>query len=161
MELIRIGTIVNTQGLKGDVRVYPDTDYRERFEELEYLYFEGLKEKFYIEKVRYKKNLAILKFKGLDHINDVEKYMNLVVYTEKLELEDRVYVTDIIGMKLVDHIKGEIGVLVDVVQNPAHDLYLIKTTDGRDVLIPVVDEFIKEIDMESRIINVTLIEGLI
>lgn len=161
MELIRIGTIVNTQGLKGDVRIYPDTDYRERFEELEYLHVEGLDEKFYIEKVRYKKNLAIIKFKGLDHINDVEKYMNLIVYTEKLDLEDRVYVKDIIGMKLIDHLKGEIGVLIDVIQNPAHDLYLVKTTDGRDVLIPVVDEFVKEIDMEKRIINVTLIEGLV
>jgi len=161
MKLIRIGKIVNTQGLKGDIRIYPDTDYLERFEELEYLYLEGKDDKFYIEKVRYKKNLAIVKFKGFDHINDVEKFKNTVVYTEKVELEDRVYVADIIGMTLVDHVKGEIGELLDVVQNPAHDLYLVKTTDNREVLIPVVDEFVKEIDMENRIINVTLIEGLI
>jgi len=162
MNLIRIGKIVNTQGLKGDVRIYPATDYLERFEELEYLYFEGLEEKFYIEKVRYKKNLAIVKFKGFDHINDVEKYKNVIVYTEKVELEeDRVYVEDIIGLKVVDHQKGEIGILKDVIQNPAHDLYLVKTPDGREVLIPVVDEFVEEVDLDEGVIKVTLIEGLI
>ncbi len=104
MKLVRIGKIVNTQGLKGDVRVYPSTDYKERFEELDYLYIEGKKdEKFYIEKVRYKKNLVLVKFKGFEHINDVEKLKNLEVFTEKLgasELEeDRYYVEDLIGMK--------------------------------------------------------------
>jgi len=161
MDLIRIGKIVNTQGLKGDVRIYPDTDYVERFEELDYVYVEGIDEKFVIEKVRYKKNLAIVKFKGYDHINDIEKYKNRVVYTEKLDLEDRVYVEDIIGLKIVDHKKGEIGILEDVLQNPAHDLYLVKTKDGKEVLIPVVDEFVSEIDLEEGIIHVTLIEGLI
>lgn len=162
MNLIRIGKIVNTQGLKGDVRIYPDTDYLERFEELDYLYFEGLEGKFYIEKVRYKKNLVIVKFKDHNHINDVEKYMNLIVYTEKVELEEgRVYVEDIIGLKVVDCVKGDIGILKDVIQNPAHDLYLVKTPDGREVLIPVVDEFIEEVNLEEGIIKVTLIEGLI
>jgi len=162
MNLIRIGKIVNTQGLKGDLRIYPNTDYLERFEEIEYLYIEGLDEKFYIEKVRYKKNLAIVKFKGYNHINDVEKYKNRVVYTEKVELEeDLVYVEDIIGFKVVDEKKGEIGILEDVLQNPAHDLYLVKTPHGEEVLIPVVDEFLKEIDLDEGIIHVTLIEGLI
>jgi len=162
MELIRIGKIVNTQGLRGDVRIYPDTDYVERFEELEYVYVEGISEKFIIEKVRYKKNLAIVKFKGYDHINDVEKYKNRIVYTERVELEEgRFYVEDLLGLKVVDDVRGEIGVLKDVLQNPAHDLYLVKTSTGEDVLIPVVDEFVKDIDMEEGIIHVTLIEGLI
>lgn len=162
MELIRIGKIVNTQGLKGDVRIYPDTDYVERFEELEYLYVEGLDEKFYIEKVRYKKNLAIVKFEGYDHINDIEKYKNKIVYTEKVDLEEgRFYVEDLLGLKVVDHEKGEIGTLKDVMQNPAHDLYVVKTNDGKEILIPVVDEFVADIDMEAGIIHVTLIEGLI
>jgi len=162
MELIRIGKIVNTQGLRGDVRIYPDTDYVERFEELEYVYVEGISEKFIIEKVRYKKNLAIVKFKGFDHINDVEKYKNKIVYTERVELEEgRFYVEDLLGLKIVDETRGEIGVLKDVLQNPAHDLYLIRTAAGEDVLIPVVDEFVKDINMEEGIIHVTLIEGLI
>lgn len=165
MNLIRIGKIVNTQGLKGDVRIYPDTDYVERFEELEYLYVEGEKEVFHIVKVRYKKNLAIVRFEGLDHINDVEKYMNKIVYTEKLsseELEeDRFYVEDIIGFKVIDRVKGDVGVLKEVVQNPAHDLYLIKLPEGKEVLIPVVKEFIEDIDLEAGIIYTTLIEGLL
>ena len=166
MNLVRIGKIVNTQGLKGDVRVYPSTDYKERFEELEYLYIEGEgNKKFNIVKVRYKKNLAIVKFEGLNHINDVEKYKNFEVYTEKLDQgeleEDRFYVEDLLGMKVVDEKRGYLGKLIDIIQNPAHDIYLVKLESGRDVMIPAVAEFIKDTDLESGIIHVTLIEGLI
>lgn len=164
MELIRIGKIVNTQGLNGELRIYPDTDYVERFEELEYLYVEGEDEPFYLTKVRYKKNLAIVKFDGLDHINDVEKYKNRIVYTEKLSYdeleEERYYVEDLIGLKVVDREKGEIGELIDVLQNPAHDLYVVKVVD-KEVLIPAVEEFIESVDLEEGIMHVTLIEGLI
>ena len=164
MNLIRIGKIVNTQGLKGDVRIYPDTDDVKRFEDLEKIYVEGQEEPLYITKVRYKKNLAIVRFSGLDHINDVEKYKNKIVYTEKLSQEDleedRYYVEDLIGMAVIDEIKGEIGVLKDIIQNPAHDLYLVKTPT-EEVLIPAVEAFILEVDMESRIIRTSLIEGFL
>lgn len=164
MNLIRIGKIVNTQGLRGDLRIYPDTDYVERFEELDHLYIENESEPFEIASVRYKKNLAIVKFKGLDHINDVEKYKNRIVYTEKLDYddleEDRYYVEDLIGLKVVDAVKGEIGELIDILQNPAHDLYVVKTKD-KEVMIPAVQEFIQEVDLENKILHVTLIEGLL
>lgn len=164
MDLIRIGKIVNTQGLKGDVRIYPDTDDVKRFEDLEKIYVEGQEEPLYITKVRYKKNLAIVKFRGLDHINDVEKYKNKVIYTEKLSQEDleedRYYVEDLIGMVVIDEHKGEIGVLKDIIQNPAHDLYLVKTPT-EEVLIPAVEAFILEVDLESRIIRTSLIEGFL
>ncbi|MBN2796963.1 MAG: 16S rRNA processing protein RimM [Clostridia bacterium] len=164
MKLIRIGKIVNTQGLKGDVRIYPDTDYVERFEELDYLYIENESEPLKISSVRYKKNLAIVKFKGLDHINDVEKYKNRIVYTEKLDYddleEDRYYVEDLIGLKVVDAVQGEIGILIDILQNPAHDLYVVKTKD-KEVMIPAVQEFIQDVDLENKILHVTLIEGLL
>jgi 16S rRNA processing protein RimM len=164
MDLIRIGKIVNTQGLKRDVRIYPDTDDVKRFEDLEKIFVEGQEEPLYITKVRYKKNLAIVKFRGLDHINDVEKYKNKVIYTEKLSQEDleedRYYVEDLIGMVVIDEHKGEIGVLKDIIQNPAHDLYLVKTPT-EEVLIPAVEAFILEVDLESRIIRTSLIEGFL
>lgn len=164
MDLIRIGKIVNTQGLKGDVRIYPDTDDVKRFEDLEKIYVEEQEEPLYITKVRYKKNLAIVKFRGLDHINDVEKYKNKVIYTEKLSQEDleedRYYVEDLIGMVVIDEHKGEIGFLKDIIQNPAHDLYLVKTPT-EEVLIPAVEAFILEVDLESRIIRTSLIEGFL
>lgn len=164
MDLIRIGKIVNTQGLKGDVRIYPDTDDVKRFEDLEKIFVEGQEEPLYITKVRYKKNLAIVRFRGLDHINDVEKYKNKVVYTEKLSQEDleedRYYVEDLIGMVVIDENKGQIGVLKDIIQNPAHDLYLVKTPT-EEVLIPAVEAFILEVDLESRIIRTSLIEGFL
>lgn len=164
MKLIRMGKIVNTQGLKGDVRVYPDTDDMTRFESMEWLHIEGESKPLKIVKVRYKKNLAILKFEGLDHINDVEKFKNKIVYTEKLSPdaleEERYYVEDLLGMAVVDEKHGKIGVLKEVLQNPAHDLYVVKTK-GEDLLIPVVEAFIKEVDMENKIIKTTLIDGFL
>jgi 16S rRNA processing protein RimM len=164
MSLIRIGKIVNTQGLKGDVRIYPDTDDVKRFEVLEKLFVEGEDEPLYINRVWYKKNLVIVKFHGLDHINDVEKYKNKLVYTEKLSQEaleeDRYYVEDLIGMIVIDEHKGEIGVLKDIIKNPAHDLYLVKTPT-EDILIPAVEAFILDVDLESRIIKTSLIEGFL
>lgn len=164
MELIRIGKIVNTQGLKGELRIYPDTDYLERFEELDVLHVQGEEDTFEITKVRYKKNLVIVKFKGLDHINEVEKYKNRIVYTEKLSAEeleeDRYYVEDLIGMKIVDEKHGEIGELIDVMQNPAHDLYVVKTPE-KEILIPVVEAFVGDVDVEKRQIHVTLIDGML
>lgn len=164
MELIRIGKIVNTQGLKGDVRIYPDTDDVTKFESMAYIYVEGQDQPLHITKVRYKKNLAIVKFEGLDHINDVEKYKNKIVYTEKLAAdqleEDRHYVEDILGMKVVDERYGEIGSLKEVLKNPAHDLYVVKTK-GEDLLIPVVEAFIVEVDIENGVIKTRLIDGFI
>lgn len=165
MKLIKIGTIVNTQGLKGDVRVYPATDYRERFEEMDFLYIEGEKGEFDIEKVRYKKNLVILKFKGYDHINDIEKFKNKDVFIEKLsqeELEkDRYYVEDLIGLDVVDLNKGHLGKLVEIIQNPAHDIYLIELESKKRVMVPAVDQFIKSTDIEKKVITVELIDGFI
>jgi len=164
MSLIRVGKIVNTQGLRGDVRIYPNTDDVTRFESLDYIYVEGEDEPFYIEKVRYKKNLAIVKFKGIDHINDVECYKNRIVYTEKLDQndldEDQYYVEDLVGMRVIDEKHGEIGILKEVIQNPAHDIYVVKR-QGEDLLIPVVDAFIQSIDMEEKVIHTTLIEGFL
>ncbi len=161
MEKIRIGKIVNTQGLKGHVRVYPDTDDITNFEDYEEIFIEGENNSFKIAEVRYKKNLVILKFKGLNHINDIEKYKGKIIYREKTELDEGVYyVEDLIGSTIIDEKHGVIGTLSDVIKNPAHDIYEVKTR-GENILIPVVDEFIKEIDIEKREIKVKLIEGFL
>lgn len=165
--VFKIGKIVNTQGLKGQVRVYPYTDYKERFEELDCIYLDkDLKEKLEIQSVGYKKNLVILKFKGLNNINEVERYKERDLFidreTQGQELEEgEFYVVDLIGLKVIDDAYGEIGVLKDVQQNTAQDLYIVKRSKGADVMIPYVDEFIREINLDEGVIHVTLWEGML
>lgn len=166
MKLVRIGKIVNTQGLKGDLRIFPSTDYKERFEELEYVYLEGEKnKKFVITKVRYKKNLAIVKFENYDNINDVETFRNREVFTEKLDQdeleEDRFYVEDLIGIKIIDEEKGYIGILKEIIQNPAHDIYLVELESGKEIMIPAVSEYIIDTDINNSVMTVSLIEGFL
>ena len=165
-DYLKIGQIVNTQGLRGEMRVYPLTDYKERFEEIDSLFLgENFSEKVKIEKVRYKKNMVILKLRGIDHINDVEKLKNVYLYVDKEDREldeDTYYIEDIIGMKVYTMEDEYVGDVDDVIQTAgANDIYSVRNSEKKQVLIPVVDEFVKEIDMEKGIIRIDPIEGMI
>lgn len=163
----KIGKIVNSQGLRGQVRVYPYTSNNERFEALEVIYLdENLKESLEIESVGYKKNLVILKFKGLDRIEDIEKYRDRDIFinreTQSQDLEEgEFFIADLIGLDVIDEEKGFIGKLDDVLQNTAQDLCVVKRENGSDIMIPYVDEFLREINIEEGFIKVKLWEGMI
>ncbi|SHJ95958.1 ribosome maturation factor RimM [Paramaledivibacter caminithermalis] len=166
-EKIRIGQIVNTLGLMGEVKVYPFTDYKERFEELEYVYIEdNIDSKLEIEKVRYKKQLIILKFKGMDSINAVKNLKNKYIAIDKKDIrelpEDSYYIFDLIGSKVLDENNTLIGKLIDVMQNTSQDIYVVEHVESKKpVLIPAVKEFIKDVNIEEKTIEVKLIEGMI
>jgi 16S rRNA processing protein RimM len=161
-EMFNIGKIVNTQGLKGEVRIYTYTDYKEQFEEFETVYVGEDNIEMQIEKLRFKGDLAIVKFKGFDHINEVEKLKNLMVYIDRDEEDEMFFHSDMIGFKVVCEINGELGTLKDVIINPRQDVYVIESKRfAKDILVPAVDEFILEIDEEKELITVKLIEGMI
>ncbi|KXZ40060.1 16S rRNA processing protein RimM [Alkalithermobacter thermoalcaliphilus JW-YL-7 = DSM 7308] len=162
----KVGQIVNTQGLKGEMRVYPLTDYKERFEEIQWVYIgDDLQTKYFIEKVRYKNNLAIIKLKGIDNINEVEKLRNkyLVIPRENArELEEDAYfIADLIGLNAYTVDGKYLGVLEDVMQPGANDVYVIKSEDGKEYLIPAVKQFVPEININERKIIIDPIEGMI
>jgi len=165
--IFKIGKIVNTQGLKGQVRVYPYTSDKERFEELDVIYLnEKLTESLEIESVGYKKNLVILKFKGFNKIEDVEKLRERDIFinreTQGLDLEeDEFYIADLIGLEVIDEKAGFIGKLDDILQNTTQDLYVVKREVGPNVLIPYVDEFVREINVEEGFIKVCLWDGML
>lgn len=166
-EKVRVGQIVNTQGLRGDVRVYPLTDYKERFEELEYVYLENTEDyKLEIEKIRYKNSLVILKFKGLDNINDVEKFKDKYILIDKENLrelpKDTYYISDLIGSEIIDMDDNIIGNLLDVIQNAAQDIYVVENKiNKKKIFIPVVKEFVREVNTKDKKIKVKLIEGMV
>lgn len=163
MEQIKIGKIVNAVGLKGEVKVYHFSDYKERFEELDYLLIQG--QKVSIEGVRYMKDMVILKLAGVSDRNGAEALKEQEVFIDESMLRelpaDTYYIKDLIGMEVVSLDEGRIGVLSDIIQNSSQDLYEVLTNEDRKIYIPAVEEFIREIDCQNRKITVKLIEGLL
>ncbi|MDO4482573.1 MAG: ribosome maturation factor RimM [Bacillota bacterium] len=163
LKRFKLGQIVNAVGLKGESKVYPYTDYKERFEELDSLYIEN---KLYnIEKVRYMGEMAIVKFEGVSDRNAAEALKGKYLYVDRenaRELgEDEYFIPDLIGIEVKDEDGGAVGKLSDVIQNAAHDVYEIEMADGRKFMIPAVGEFVLDVDMDRRVMTVRLIEGMI
>ena len=168
MEKIKIAKIVNVSGIKGEVKLYNYSDYKERFEELDHIILarKGQEKTYEIEKVRYQANMVILKLKGVSDRNTAETLRDSDVLITEEDLrdlpEDTYYLRDLIGMKVVDQGQyGEIGVLKDVIQNAAQDIYVVETKGGREVLIPAVKDFIRAVDQEKGIVTTSLIPGFI
>ncbi len=162
MERIKVGQVVNAVGLKGELKVYHYSDYKERFEELSKIYLENTR--YQISGVRYRKEMVILKLRGVDDRTEAEKHKGEDVYIDKSDVrvlpEDTYYIFDLIGMKVVDESGNTIGILCDVIQNTAQDLYEVEKENKSKFLIPAVEEFILSIDVKSKTMTVRLIEGL-
>ena len=168
MEYLEIGQIVNTQGLKGEVRIYPYTDDVKRFDELKKIYVEidNAKIKLDIKSVRYYKNLVIAKFNNIDTIEDAMKYKGKYIFIDeedKLDLpEDTYYIADLIDCMVINNdTQGQVGKVVDVFSTKANDVYVVKTEEGREILIPAIKKIIVSIDIKSKKIIVNNLEELI
>ncbi len=164
MEKIKIGRIVNAVALRGEVKVYNYSGYKERYEELDRIIVEG--KKYEIEKVRYQQQMVILKLAGVNDRNAAEAMKNKDVFITEEDLqelpEDTFYIRDLIGLEVVDAETGDnIGKLKDVLQPSNQDVYVVKRAEGSDVLIPAVSEFIKEVNVKEGFIRVHLIEGML
>lgn len=162
MEKIKIGRIVNAVALRGEVKVYNYSGYKERYEELDRIIVENTE--YEIEKVRYQQEMVILKLAGVDNRNDAEAMKNKDVFITEEDLDelpdDTFYIRDLIGLQAVDD-SGRIGIVKDVLQPSAQDVYVIKTDSGRDIMVPAVKEFVKEVNLEEGFIRLSLIEGMI
>ena len=163
MDKIEIGKAVNVVGLKGELKVYHYSDYKERFEELSKVFLENTP--YNISGVRYMKDIVILKLQGIDDRSEAEKHKGETIYIGKEDLrilpEDTYYIFDLIGLSVVDENGGVLGTLSDVVKNGAQDLFEVERENFNKFLIPAVEEFILKIDMENRTMTVRLIEGLL
>ena len=163
---IEVGKIVNTHGLRGDVKVIVWMDSPEDFETLEHVYIETRFEtkRLTIQRVRYQKNNIIAKFEEFDDINDVEQFKNKVIYADRSELgelpEGVHYIVDLIGLKVVSEDGVEIGVISDVFNTGANDIYDVKREGKKNLLLPVIDDVVKEIDIDGGTVTVHLMEGL-
>ncbi len=163
MEKIRLGRVTNAVGLKGELKVYPYTDYKEKFEEIDYVLMDDLR--YTIENVRYLKAMVVLKLAGIDDRTSAEacKEKDLLMFLADAPPlpEDTYYVKDLIGLAVVDEEGKPVGRLSDVIINSAQDIYMVEPREGgKPFPIPAVEEFVKEVDMDKGTLRIRLIEGL-
>lgn len=164
---LQVGIITATHGLKGEVKVYPTTDDPGRFRRLKKVILDNGKVSvdLEIESVKYFKQFVILKFKGLDDIEQVEKYRKASLYVTRDNAvrlkKDEFFIADLIDMKVVNEDGSPLGTLRDVITTGANDVYEVALPEGGAVLIPAIKECILEVDVENAVMKVHLLEGLL
>ena len=165
-QFLRVGVISSTHGVRGEVKVYPTTDDVNRFKELKKVILDTGREYLDLEisGVKFFKNMVILKFKGIDNINDIEKYKGkdlLVSREDAVALgENENYVADLIDLKVVTDEGEVLGYLTEVMETGANDVYVVETEDGRELLLPAIRDCILDVDLEEEVMTVHVLKGL-
>ena len=165
-DLLKVGVITTTHGVRGEVKVFPTTD-PERFLDLEYVLLDAGREmkKLEIRNVKFFKNLVILKFDGIDNINDIERYKRCPLLVERKDAvaleEDEYFIADMIGIQVVTEDDEPFGTLKDVMETGANDVYVIDTEEHGEVLVPAIRECILDVDIENQKMKIHLMDGLI
>ena len=163
---LELGQIVNVKGLKGEVKVNSFTDDNTKFERIPNVFLKqkGNLKEYSIEKVGYSKNQVILKFKGVDSVEEAEKIRNSYIVVDREifgELPEGVYyIADLLGLDVYTEDGTLLGKVDDIFSTGSNDVYVVKDELGKQKLLPGIDEVIKQIDLESGKIIVNLIEGL-
>ena len=166
-DLLQVGIITSTHGVRGEVKVYPTTDDPRRFRRLKEVVLDTGKEKMNleIEGVKFFKQFVILKFKGLDNINDIEKYRQKSLYVTRKNAvrlqRDEYFIADLIGLKVQDEDGEELGTVKDVIETGANDVYEVEMADGKSLLLPAIKQCILNVDVENGTMQVHVLEGLL
>ena len=167
-DMLRVGVISSTHGVRGEVKVFPTTDDMNRFKKLKNVKLDTKKEylDLEIQSVKFFKQFVILKFKGIDNINDIERYKGLDLYVTrddavKLEPGEN-FICDLVGCTVIsdDEKRSVVGELKDVLLTGANDVYIVNTSDNKEVLLPVTKECVLDVDIDKKEILVHLLPGL-
>ena len=166
MDLLEVGKIVNTHGLRGEVKVVPWTDCPEVFEDIDFVYVKKKSEyeRLDVKGIKYQKNNLIVRFSQITDINMAEKYKNQVIYAEREilgELPEGVYyIADLIGLDIVTEDGEKIGTVSDVFNTGSNDIYEVKREGKKNLLLPVIDDVVLNIDVDGGKITVRMMDGL-
>lgn len=166
MEFIAVGKIINTHGIKGEVKIYPYTDEVKRFSDFRILYLGNKKLKVEVESVKYHKGIVIMKFKNLNDINEVILYKDEIIYIDyesRISLpENHYFIFDLLECEVVDLAGKTLGYISDVLEFASNDVYTVRDNkNNKEYLIPAVKEFIKEVNISEKRIIIDPIEGMI
>ena len=166
-ERLQVGVISSTHGVRGEVKVFPTTDDINRFKKLKevILVTEKTEKVLKITSVKFFKQFAILKFKGIDSINDIEKYKGRSLLVDRANAvklkKDEYFIADMIGMTVYTEDGEELGNLKDVLETGANDVYIIDSLKHGEVLVPAIKQCILDVDIEQGKMVVHLLEGLV
>ncbi len=164
---LEIGQIVNTFGIKGQVKIVPFTDDITRYDELKEIYVEKKNELklFQIEQVNYKKNMVILKLKGIETVEEAEKLRNCYLKIDRKDAKklpkDTYFIVDLLGLDVYTDEGKSLGKVDDIYNAGSSDIYVVKDELGKQILLPAIKDVLKEVDLENQKIIVHLIKGLV
>lgn len=164
-QMLRVGVITSTHGVRGEVKVFPTTDDAKRFKTLKKVILDGREPlELSIEQAKFFKNMVILKFKGYDNINDVETWRQrdlLITRDQAVELkEDEYFITDLIGLTVVSEDEAVLGRVKDVLETGANDVYVVELANGKELLLPAIKDCILNVDLEDGRMKVHVLDGL-
>lgn len=166
-QFFRVGVLTSTHGVHGEAKVFPTTDDSERFKDLKTVLLDTGKEhmELEIENVKFHKNMVILKFKGFDTIEAIERYKgkDLLVSREnavKLKKNEN-YIADLLGLPVITDEGSTLGTLKDIMQTGANDVYVVETETGKEILLPSIRECILDVDLDKGQILVHIMDGLL
>ena len=177
-DLFRVGCITTTHGVRGEVKVYPTTEEPQRFKKYKEVFLAGPAGKggqqdirecmhkcMHIESVKFFKQMVIVKFKECTSMEEAERLRGAELYVPREKAvplkENEYYISDLIGMQVESDEGVMLGMLDDVMQTGANDVYVVKQPDGREILLPAIKECIRLVDVKARDITVPLMAGLV
>ena len=164
--LLEVGQIVNTYGINGFVKVIPLVDNNNQFKDFKVLYIQEKKnlKELHIEEVKFSKNLILLKFEGIDTIEQAEELRNIYLQAKRSDIkleEGAHFIVDLIGLEIYTEEGEFLGKLKEVLQPGANDVYVVTMSDGKEVVMPAIKECILSVDMENGQMKVHVMDGLL
>lgn len=165
-QFFQVGVYTNTHGVRGEIKVYPTTDDPKRFRKLKQVILRTPKQEMMleIESVRFSKQMVLLKFKGIDNINDIERYKGSGLFVPREQAvplkKDEYFIADLIGITVFTEDGAELGRLSEVLQTGANDVYVVQTGEW-ELLLPAIADCVQSVDVEAGRMVVHLMEGLL
>ena len=166
-DLLQVGVITQTHGIRGEVKVFPTTDDPQRFKKLDRVLLDNGKEKreLKIQSVKFFKQFVIVKFAEINDINDVEQYKGSSLFVTRKQAvkldKDEYFIADLIGISVIAQKEQLKGILKDVIETGANDVYVIALSDGRELLLPAIKECVLSVDIEKGEMQIRLLDGLL
>ena len=166
-EYIKVGTVTQSFGIKGEMKVYPDIDDPAHFKKLKKVFLESgdSYEEFEIESARMALPLVIIKFNGIETPEEIRKYRQRDIYVLRKDAppleEGEHYFADLLGLEVTDDTGVYRGKLTDILRTGANDVYEITADDGKTFLLPAIKQCILDIDVEAGTMKIHILEGLL
>lgn len=160
-EMISIGKVIKTQGIKGDLKIFPYLDYPEHVKELDFVFLND--QKFEVQKIRFQSRFVVMKLKGCDSIDSGKQFVGCLLEIPKNKLKklssDQFYWHDLIGLTVFDESGHEYGKVESIFPTGSNDVFLVKDKEN-ERLLPAIKDVIKEVDIKNKKIIIHLINGL-